>query len=191
MSLGNWGATDAEVHRPMTGDGFVAHPNYRTTMATTVAAPPEDIWPWLVQMGYRRGGLYSYDWLDRLFGYLDRPSATRILPEYQHLEPGDEIPLGRGPAFPVKAVDPERTLVLGGESDEFGWVWELALVPVDARRTRLISRNTARVPPTFGARAFMLLLRPAAFIMTRRMLIGLRQRAEKLASMRTSVDCAA
>src|SRR6185295_4933586 len=60
-------------------------PTYSGTMAVIVDARPEHIWPWLVQMGYQRGGLYSHDWLDRLFGYLDRPSATRILPEFQHL----------------------------------------------------------------------------------------------------------
>ena len=58
----------------------------------TVNAPPEDIWPWLVQMGTGRGGLYRYDWLDRMFGFLDRPSATRILPEFQQLAVGDKIP---------------------------------------------------------------------------------------------------
>jgi hypothetical protein len=65
------------------------------THAVTVDAPPEDIWPWLVQIGNHRGGLYSYDWLDRLFGFLDRPSATRILPEFQQLAVGDTILLGR------------------------------------------------------------------------------------------------
>jgi len=63
----------------------------------TVDARPEHIWPWLVQMGYQRGGLYSYDWLDRLFGFLDRPSANRVLPEFQHLAVGDTIRLVREP----------------------------------------------------------------------------------------------
>ena len=57
-------------------------------------------------MGYRRGGLYSYDWLDRLFGYLDAPSADRILPEWQLLAAGDEIPIGRGGGLPVRAIEP-------------------------------------------------------------------------------------
>jgi hypothetical protein len=74
----------------------------------TIRARADDIWPWLAQMGYRRGGLYSYDWLDRLFGYLDRPSAEEILPEYQSIRVGDTIPLGRGPDWPVVEVVPER-----------------------------------------------------------------------------------
>jgi hypothetical protein len=74
-----WGATRADLERVMAGDALLVNPTYSGTMTVVVEAPPEHIWPWLVQIGYRRGGLYSYDWLDRVFGYLDRPSATRIL----------------------------------------------------------------------------------------------------------------
>ena len=69
--FGRWGTTGGDLTRVMPGDAVIANPTHSATHAVTVAAPPEDIWPWLVQMGYRRGGLYSYDWLDRLFGYLD------------------------------------------------------------------------------------------------------------------------
>src|SRR5262249_1265306 len=86
-----WGTTRAERRRWMSGDGVIPQANYEATLAVTIEAPPEFVWPWLVQMGYRRGGLYSYDWLDRWFGYLDGPSADRILPEFQHLEVGDMI----------------------------------------------------------------------------------------------------
>jgi hypothetical protein len=82
--MGRWGTTPSDLTRAMAGDGLIVDPTFAYTMAATVNAQPEHIWPWLVQMGYRRGGLYSYDWLDRLFGFLDRPSATRILPEFQH-----------------------------------------------------------------------------------------------------------
>jgi hypothetical protein len=167
----------------MPGDAGMVDPAYSTTLAVTVDARPEHIWPWLVQMGYQRGGLYSYDWLDRLFGFLDRPSANRILPQFQRLEAGDEIPIGRGGGFPVKAVDTNRSLVLGGEGDgHFAWVWQFGLYPVDKDRTRLVSRNSARVPKTVGSWLFMRVLEPAAFIMTRRMLIGLKDRAEGLAA---------
>ena len=91
-----WGTTNEDLTRVMAGDAVMTNPTHSATHAVTVDAPPEDVWPWLVQMGYRRGGLYSYDWLDRLFGYLDRPSANRVLPEFQHLAVGDVIPLGRG-----------------------------------------------------------------------------------------------
>jgi hypothetical protein len=98
--MARWGTTPSDLTRVMAGDSLIVDPTYSGTMAVMVNARPEHIWPWLVQMGYQRGGLYSYDWLDRLFGFLDRPSATRILPEFQHLAVGDAIPLGQGPAWP-------------------------------------------------------------------------------------------
>jgi hypothetical protein len=112
--MNRWGATSSDVACQMAGDNLLVDPTYSGTMAVLVNAKPEHIWPWLVQIGYRRGGLYSYDWLDRLFGYLDRPSATRILPEFQHLAVGDHIPLGRGPSWPVAVLEPNRTLLLIG-----------------------------------------------------------------------------
>jgi len=176
----NWGTSAEEMSRVMDGDHLIDHPSYVSTMAVTIYARPEHIWPWLAQMGYQRGGLYSYDWLDRLFGYLDRASADRVLPQYQHLSPGDTIPIGHGPAIPVRAVGPGQVLVLGGTSDEFEWIWQFALHPLGGNRTRLVSRNSARVPPSFGWRLFMWGLKPAAFLMTRRMLLGIKQRAERL-----------
>jgi hypothetical protein len=179
-----WGATTAELTRTMTGDAAVVDPTYSATLAITIDARPEHIWPWLVQMGYRRGGLYSYDWLDRLFGYLDRPSADAILPQFQRLAVGDEIPIGRGQGFPVTAIEPYRALVLSGTGDGFAWLWQFGLYPLDERRTRLVSRNRVRVPRTFGSWLFMRVIEPAAFLMTRRMLIGLKRRAQALAAAR-------
>jgi hypothetical protein len=177
-----WGATRLERTRAMPGDPIVVEPTYSATLAIAVAARPEAIWPWLVQIGYRRGGRDSYDWLDRLCGYLDRPSADVILPEFQDLKVGDEIPIGRGGGFPVRVVDPPRALVLGGSGDGFAWVWQFGLYPVEGGGTRLVSRNSVRVPPTIGAWCFLRLIEPAAFLMTRRMLVGLRRRAESPAA---------
>jgi len=176
-----WGTTPADLSRVMSGDAAIVNPTYATTLAISVSARPEDIWPWLVQMGYQRGGLYSYDWLDRLFGYLDGPSSNRILPEFQHLAVGDEIPIGRGGGFPVTAIEPYRALVLGGKGEGFQWVWQFGLYPLDENRTRIVSRNSVRVPSTLGSWLFMRVIEPAAFLMTRRMLLGLKRRAESLA----------
>ena len=178
--MSRWGTTPSDLTRVMAGDGLLVDPTYSGTMAVIVNAPPEHIWPWLVQMGYQRGGLYSYDWLDRLFGYLDRPSATRILPEFQHLAVGDEIPLGRGPSWPVAAIEPCRALVLDMRNmGGFDWVWQFGLYPVDEKRTRLVSRSRVRTQ-TVWARLFTYAIEPAGFLMTRRMLLGLKQRAEAL-----------
>ena len=188
----HWGATVAELRRELCGDREVPWTDYDTTLAVTVDAPAAFVWPWLLQLGYRRGGLYSYDWLDRLFGYLDGPSADRILPEFQHLKVNDIIPIGRAGGFPVTAIEPGRTLVMSGAANGMHWMWELALCPIDGTSTRLISRNRAEVPKTIAAKLFMIVLEPAAFIMTRKMLLNLKRRAEALAAeQRTAAPLAA
>jgi hypothetical protein len=180
--MSRWGATSSDLTRVMAGDGLIVHPTYSGTMAVIVNARPEHIWPWLVQMGYQRGGLYSYDWLDRLFGYLDRPSATRILPEFQRLAVGEHIPLGRGPSWPVAVIEPDRALVLDMRNmGGIDWVWQFGLYAIDERRTQLVSRSRVRAR-TVSARLLTFAIEPAGFVMTRRMLIGLKQRAEALAA---------
>ncbi len=182
--MSRWGATPSDLSRVMAGDSLLATEMYSGTMAVSVDAPPEDVWPWLVQIGYQRGGLYSYDWLDRLFGYLDRPSATRILPEFQRLTVGDQIPLGRGPSWPVAVVDPRHALVLDMRNmGGFDWVWQFGLYTVDEKRTRLVSRSRVHTR-TAWARLFTYLIEPAGFLMTRRMLLGIKARAEALRASR-------
>jgi hypothetical protein len=179
--MGHWGTTSSDLTRVMAGDGLIVHPTFSYTMAATVNAQPEHIWPWLVQMGYQRGGLYSYDWLDRLFGFLDRPSANRILPEFQDLAVGDKIPLPRGQGYPVAAIEPSRALVLDMRN-MWGcdWVWQFGLYTVDEKRTRLVSRSSLRRLTIWTWLFSVLVIEPAAFFMTRRMLLGVKQRAETL-----------
>jgi hypothetical protein len=183
--MNQWGATESDLTRVMAGDSLLPDQTYSGTTAVIVNARPEHIWPWLVQIGYQRGGLYSYDWLDRLFGYLDRPSATRILPEFQHLAVGDAIPLGRGPSWPVAVLEPDRALVLDMRNmGGLDWVWQFGIYPVDETRTRLVSRSRVRAHPVW-ARLLTHAIEPAGFLMTRRMLLGLKERSEGL--RRTSV----
>jgi hypothetical protein len=178
--MNQWGATPSDLERLMAGDSLLADHTYSGTTAVTIDAAPEHIWPWLVQIGYQRGGLYSYDWLDRLFGYLDRPSATRILPEFQHLAVGDHIPLGRGPSWPVGVIEPNRALVLDMRNmGGLDWVWQFGLYPIDETRTRLVSRSRVRARALW-ARLLTYAIEPAGFLMTRRMLLGLKARAEAL-----------
>jgi hypothetical protein len=180
-----WGTTPAELERAMLGDALIPDPTETSMQAVTVNAPPEDIWPWLVQIGYQRGGLYSYDWLDRLFGFLDRPSATRILPEFQQLAVGDKIPWDRkGTELTVGVVEPLQGLALSYRVRGFVWVWQFGLFPLDEQRTRFVTRGTERVPKTplwwLGMRA----MEPASFVMTRRFLLGVKARAEALRASR-------
>ncbi len=178
--MNQWGATPIDLDRVMAGDSLIPDWTYSGTTAVTVNAPPEHIWPWLVQIGYQRGGLYSYDWLDRLFGYLDRPSATRILPEFQNLAVGDHIPLGRGPSWPVAVLEPNRALVLDMRNlGGLDWVWQFGLYRIDATRTRLVSRSRVRAKAVW-ARLLTHAIEPSGFLMTRRMLLGLQERAEAL-----------
>ena len=174
-----WGATPEELDRVMPGDTLIPDPTNSATGAITVNAPPEDIWPWLVQMGTGRGGLYSYDWLDRLFGFLDRPSATRILPEFQHLAVGGTIPWGRD-VMTVSVLEPPHALALSMDAHGMEWVWQFGLYRLDDRRTRLVSRGTEHYPRTPLWWLGMRVMEPAAFIMTRRFLLGVKERAEAL-----------
>jgi len=165
----------------MLGDTYVTLPGYEATLGVTINTAPAAIWPWLMQMGCRRGGLYSYDWLDRLFGYLEGPSADRVLPQWQRLAVGDEIPIGRGGGFPVKAIEPFRSLVLGGYAPDVEWSWELALTPLADGRTRLVSRSRVWARSSLRSAVTMFLMEPAAFLMTRKMLHGIKRRAESVA----------
>lgn len=175
-----WGVLDDEAVRPMPGDEVVPTPNIQTTRAITINARPQDIFPWLAQMGYQRGGLYSYDWLDRLFGILDQPSTERVLTEFQELKTGDIIPVGRGNGFPVTSLERNQLLVLSGEQEGVAWSWAMALVPLDEIRTRFISRNRIRYPQTPANRLSMLWLNLTAFLMTRKWLLNIKRRAETL-----------
>ena len=125
-----WGARPDEVSRKLPGDELLTEPGIVATRAVRVDAPASSIWPWLVQMGPGRGGAYTYDWIENLFG-LGMHSADEILPQYQDLQVGDAQRLGkRGPLLRVAVLEPERSLVL--RSDDGNWVWAFSLVPEEA-----------------------------------------------------------
>lgn len=174
-----WGATDEEVAREMPGDGLVADPNFESTRAITIDAPPQSVWPWLVQMGSGRGGAYTYDWIENLMG-LDMHSADTIVPEWQQTEVGDKLPLGtKGEYMEVSELDPERALVFLHRDGK--WSWTFTLAPVGERQTRLVSRNRISMKGApLAATAAMAVIDPGAFIMERKMLLGIRERAERL-----------
>ena len=175
-----WGAVNGEVTRALPGDDLLAEPDLVTTRAVGVDAPPSAIWPWLVQMGPGRGGAYTYDWIENLFG-LGMHSADEILPQYQLLEIGEAWRLGaQGPVLRVAALEPQRSMVL--RSDDGNWVWAFSLIPA-GRGTRLISRNRIATPGASRLmRAFFTYaMEPGSLIMERKMLLGIKQRAERLA----------
>ena len=133
-----WGATDEEVQRTMPGDELNPNPKFLATRAITIEGKPEDIWPWLVQMGYRRTGFYGYDILENLGSPRGIWSADRILPEFQHFTVGDEVPISPVAGMVFYAIEPNRYLIWSGYENGGGFTW--ALYPVDEKHTRLVSR---------------------------------------------------
>ena len=171
-----WGATPEEGAAPMPGDDLVPTAHYRATRAITIDAPPEAVWPWLVQVGCLRAGWYSNDLLDNL----GHPSAEAILPQLQHLEIGQWVPMSPTPsdmtAFKVAAFEPNRLLVW--EQPVSTWVWTLTATPDGATRlvTRLRVLYDWRHPA--GALLSLVLNEFGDFPTMRRMLLGLKRRAE-------------
>ena len=173
-----WGATAVEADSPMPGDELLPRPDLLSTRAVTILAPPGRVWPWLVQMGSGRGGAYTYDWVENLFG-LDMHSAQEILPQFQDLSVGDVLPVGSGgPRLLVERLEPEHVLVL--RSEDGRWIWAFVLVEVDGA-TRLISRNRIATPDASAlARSFnVIAMEPGSLIMERKMLLGIKERAQR------------
>jgi len=176
-----WGATADEVSGRMPGDDLMPDPDMQTTRAITIEALPGAIWPWLVQMGSGRGGAYTYDWIENLFA-LNMHSANEIRPEFQDLKVGDALPLGsKAPRLRVEVLDPDRALVV--RSEDGNWVWAFGLYP-DGKHTRLVSRNRIKTPGASApARlAYTVVMEPGSLVMERKMLLGIKQRAERLAA---------
>lgn len=183
------GASAAELRRALPGDDLIPHPVFTTDRALTIRAAARDIWPWIVQMGYHRGGWYTNRRLDRLIWHINNPSADRILPEYQHLRLGDIVPDGPpGTAlFRVAAVDPERALVLLDEGGTHipgtAFSWAFVLQPRGERETRLQVRARLAYPSSvLMTLVGRLIIGPADFVMVSgQMLRGIKRRAEQVA----------
>jgi hypothetical protein len=188
-----WGATDDEVRRTLPGDDLVPNPRLNATHAVTIHAPVSEVWPWLVQIGQGRGGFYSYDWIENLMG-LDIRNADRIIPEFQNLKVGDTVPLApNGFGVPVAILEPNRALVLHGDTraggpgapnmrpgDYLNVAWGWFLNPIDERTTRLLERWRADWKPSpWNTLFYRIFLEPGAFLMERRNLLGIKQRAER------------
>ena len=170
-----WGATDEEVARAMPGDDVVKHPTFNATRAVTIQARPEEIWPWLVQIGITRAGWYSYDWLDNL----GKPSAQRILPQFQHVTVGDLVPIspdGKQGQW-VKAFEPNQWMLWWDNKGEVTWYW--GIYPRDDGQTRLITRVRMHYRWLKPSILFSLLVEFTDIVMMRKCMLGIKQRAER------------
>ncbi|MCP4199957.1 MAG: hypothetical protein GY762_22665 [Proteobacteria bacterium] len=189
-----WGSSDDELNRALPGDDMLPDPKINATHAVTIQASPEEIWPWLVQIGQGRGGFYSYDVIENAMG-LDIHSAAEIQAEHQDLAVGDLIPLSPdGIGLEVSILEPENALVLMGDSripgkegappmrpgDYLATTWGFFLVAQEDGSTRLVERFRADWNDTSANNfAYRTFIEPGAFVMERKMLLGIKDRAER------------
>lgn len=173
--MANWGSTAAERQLPLPGDNLIPEGAGRTTKAITIRAPSDVVWQWLVQVGQDRAGFYTYTWLENLVG-ADIHNTDEIRPEWQHRAVGDGwrlVPpdylwgLGKEAVDPVLISEPGHALVLA----MFG---AHVIVPIDEHTSRLLVRGQAG-----SANPLMnMVWDPLVFTLERRMLLGLKARAE-------------
>jgi hypothetical protein len=180
-----WGATDEEAGAPLPGDELIADAALVATRAIATRAPIEDVWPWIAQMGQGRGGLYSYDALENLVG-CDIHSADRVVAEWQDVAVGDEFRLHPDVPLTVALVEPGRALVIRGAVEmgenapapPYDFTWAFVLDERFDGTTRLVVRERYG----YTARWARLLVEPVelvSFVMTQKMLRGIRDRAER------------
>jgi hypothetical protein len=136
----HWGATPQEMARSMPGDDLVPSPDFLATRAVTIRGKPEEIWPWLAQMGYRRAGYYGYDLIENIGSERGIRSAVSVLPELQHPKTGDTLPISAVASMVFGQIEPWRYLIWQGSSvpSDGSFVW--ALYPIDESHTRLVNR---------------------------------------------------
>lgn len=171
-----WGTTAAEPTARLPGDELLEDADGVATRAISITAPADSVWPWIAQMGPSpRGGAYTYDWIENLLG-LNMHSADRVLPEYQQPELGEGFGLG---ANRMQFARVEPCHVLAMRSADGNWVWSFVLEEHDGV-TRLISRNRFRLP-RLRDKLGMIPMELGSLVMERRMLRGIKQRAERLA----------
>jgi hypothetical protein len=177
----NWGATPDEVAAALPGDDLLPRAAYSITRAIAIDAPPESVWPWLVQVGCQRAGFYSHDLLDNL----GRPSATTVIAGLQQLRIGLLVPMSPSArhsdrtAFEVRSFETNASL-LWAKADST-WAWQLT--PVEGG-TRLVTRlrGTYDWHRPLSAALGVALMEFGDFAMMRRMLLGIKARAESLAA---------
>jgi hypothetical protein len=180
-----WGSNPDELAATLPGDELMPRASITATRAISVAAAPDDVWPWIAQLGQGRGGFYSYDFLENLVG-CDMHNADRVVPEWQSIAVGDDVRLHPDVALRVAAVDPGTALVLRGGipmgtvAPPYDFTWAFAVRAQADGITRLVVRERYAYTRWWSA----LLVEPVqliSFIMSRRMLFGIRRRAQDTA----------
>jgi hypothetical protein len=174
----HWGATAQEVDRAMPGDDLVANPTFVATRAITIRGRPEDIWPWIVQMGYDRAGYYGYDLIENLGSKTGLRSAASIVHELQHPKTGDVLPISSVAHLTFGAIRPNQHLIWQSEAQPHDGAFTWALYPVDQIHTRLVSRIRLRYHWKIRALVLDLFTEFADHVAVPRILTGVRNRVE-------------
>jgi len=173
-----WGATPEEAARSMPGDGLVSSPSFCATRGITVHGRPEDIWPWLAQMGYGRAGFYGYDLIENSGSRTGLRSSVSVLPELQHPKTGDVLPISPVASLVFASVEPGRYLIWRGDGTPANGSFIWALYPVDERNTRLISRIRLRYRWTDRRLLLDLFTEVADHVAVPKILLGIKGRVE-------------
>jgi hypothetical protein len=182
--MDRWGATSAEINAAFPGDELVSSPRYVYNRVVTINATPEEIYPWLVQMGAERGGMYTYSWFETNILRCELINADRIHEEWQDLKVGDKVKMCPGdwgpPAYEVALLVPDHAVVLGHqENGQWSDIWQFILVPQADGTTRFVARGRDTKTGTIWD-----VIRPGQFIMERGMLLGIKERAEGMSQAR-------
>ena len=179
--MDRWGASPQEISASLPGDELVLSPNIGYTRAISVNASPEQIYPWIVQLGAEKGGWYSYEWFETNVLRCQNTNADRIHEEWQGLQVEDKVKMcpdeNMPPAYIVARMDPNQAIVLGHQDgDDWVEVWQFVLLPQEDGSTRLVIRSRSEMGGWFWN-----IMRPGEFIMMRGMMLGIKERAEALA----------
>jgi hypothetical protein len=180
-----WGASAQECGASLPGDDLIVSPDLTATRAITVRASAGQVWPWIAQLGQGRGGFYSYDFVENLAG-CDIHSADRVVPRWQDIKIGDTVKLAPAVGLDVAALEPGRSLVLRGGVPmgdasppyDFTWAWVLRDKP-DGTSRLLVRERYAYTRP--WARFIVEPAEAVSFVMSQKMLRGIRDRAEQVA----------
>lgn len=181
----HWGAATFEATEQLPGDDLIADPGLVSTRAITIEAPPEQVWPWVAQLGQGRGGFYSHDRLENLFG-CDVHSATSVVSQWQDPQAGDEFRLHPRVVLRVASVDPGESMVIEGRGQPgepappYDFTWAFVVQPHPHGATRLLVRERYGYTKPWSA-AVVEPLAAVSALMSRRMLLGIRERAESRA----------
>ena len=178
-----WGATGREFEEPLPGDDLIAQADLAATRAITIRASPNEVWPWIAQLGQGRGGFYSYDFLENLVG-CEIHSADRIVHEWQDIAVGDEVRFAPKVGLTVASLEPGRSVVLrggvpiGNNAPPYDFTWAFVLRDEPNKTTRLLVRERYAYTRSW-ARLIVEPTEVLSFVMSQKMLRGIKERAER------------